>query len=177
MGTQLTLQKAGGASRGPYTLWVTAVHRHSAAPSSPHPEDHGGGCRAEVLTGFPRSLAAGPMSTWVSSWRKSSHTRTQPPTMSWPGSTVIRPTLPLVRPRPRYAGATAPILEPESCILAVQGAQGLPSHQSAPHPYPCTGFKLAFNYLKDKKFVDAIEVCHSVSHQHGRGGCPGGTPA
>ncbi|XP_040595708.1 tetratricopeptide repeat protein 21A isoform X2 [Mesocricetus auratus] len=27
---------------------------------------------------------------------------------------------------------------------------------------PAIGFKLAFNYLKDKKFVDAIEVCHSV---------------
>lgn len=34
-------------------------------------------------------------------------------------------------------------------------------------PYPWTGFKLAFNYLKDKKFVDAIEVCHSVSQEHG----------
>nr|XP_048279598.1 tetratricopeptide repeat protein 21A [Myodes glareolus] len=32
------------------------------------------------------------------------------------------------------------------------------SHQAS----PAIGFKLAFNYLKDKKFVDAIEVCHSV---------------
>lgn len=32
------------------------------------------------------------------------------------------------------------------------------SHQAN----PAIGFKLAFNYLKDKKFVDAIEVCHSV---------------
>lgn len=29
---------------------------------------------------------------------------------------------------------------------------------------PWTGFKLAFNYLKDKRFVEAIEVCHHVSH-------------
>lgn len=29
---------------------------------------------------------------------------------------------------------------------------------------PLTGFKLAFNYLKDKRFVEAIEVCHNVSH-------------
>ncbi|XP_023557979.1 tetratricopeptide repeat protein 21A isoform X3 [Octodon degus] len=27
---------------------------------------------------------------------------------------------------------------------------------------PAIGFKLAFNYLKDKKFVEAIEVCHKV---------------
>lgn len=30
-------------------------------------------------------------------------------------------------------------------------------------PVPRTGFKLAFNYLKDKRFVEAIEVCHNVS--------------
>ncbi|XP_039379982.1 tetratricopeptide repeat protein 21A isoform X5 [Mauremys reevesii] len=27
---------------------------------------------------------------------------------------------------------------------------------------PAVGFKLAFNYLKDKKYVEAIEVCHDV---------------
>lgn len=116
------------------------------------------------------------MSTWASSWRKSSHTRMQQPTTSWPGSTVIRPTPPLVRHRPRYAGATALILEPKSCILAVQGARGLQITRAYPPPPPPPGFKLAFNYLKDKKFVDAIEVCHSVSHQHGQGGCRGGPP-
>ncbi|XP_008834599.1 tetratricopeptide repeat protein 21A isoform X1 [Nannospalax galili] len=36
------------------------------------------------------------------------------------------------------------------------------SHQAN----PSIGFKLAFNYLKDKKFVDAIEVCHSVLTEH-----------
>ncbi|XP_028623167.1 tetratricopeptide repeat protein 21A isoform X4 [Grammomys surdaster] len=36
------------------------------------------------------------------------------------------------------------------------------SHQAN----PAIGFKLAFNYLKDKKFVDAIEVCHSVLMEH-----------
>uniref|UniRef100_A0A8C4LEK5 Tetratricopeptide repeat domain 21A n=1 Tax=Equus asinus TaxID=9793 RepID=A0A8C4LEK5_EQUAS len=39
--------------------------------------------------------AARPTSTWASSWRRSSPTRTQPTTTSWPGSTVIKPTLPL----------------------------------------------------------------------------------
>lgn len=43
---------------------------------------------------------------------------------------------------------------------------GLLSHQHAnvytPSHSP-TGFKLAFNYLKGKRFVEAIEVCHSVS--------------
>ncbi|XP_040850864.1 tetratricopeptide repeat protein 21A isoform X1 [Ochotona curzoniae] len=30
------------------------------------------------------------------------------------------------------------------------------------HASPAVGFKLAFNYLKGKRFVEAIEVCHSV---------------
>ncbi|KAB0390540.1 hypothetical protein E2I00_017559 [Balaenoptera physalus] len=30
------------------------------------------------------------------------------------------------------------------------------------HANPASGFKLAFNYLKDKRFVEAIEVCHDV---------------
>ncbi|XP_077894231.1 tetratricopeptide repeat protein 21A isoform X3 [Ictidomys tridecemlineatus] len=34
------------------------------------------------------------------------------------------------------------------------------------HANPTIGFKLAFNYLKDKKFVEAIEVCHSVLMEH-----------
>ncbi|KAM6161377.1 tetratricopeptide repeat protein 21A [Erethizon dorsatum] len=36
------------------------------------------------------------------------------------------------------------------------------SHQAN----PAIGFKLAFNYLKDKKFVEAIEVCHNVLREH-----------
>ncbi|KAF3827030.1 hypothetical protein GH733_002516 [Mirounga leonina] len=31
---------------------------------------------------------------------------------------------------------------------------------------PAIGFKLAFNYLKDKRFVEAIEVCHHVLREH-----------
>ncbi|XP_045392345.1 tetratricopeptide repeat protein 21A isoform X2 [Lemur catta] len=34
------------------------------------------------------------------------------------------------------------------------------------HANPAIGFRLAFNYLKDKKFVEAIEVCHSVLSEH-----------
>ncbi|XP_047386282.1 tetratricopeptide repeat protein 21A isoform X1 [Sciurus carolinensis] len=34
------------------------------------------------------------------------------------------------------------------------------------HANPTIGFKLAFNYLKDKKFVEAIEVCHNVLMEH-----------
>ncbi|XP_057410083.1 tetratricopeptide repeat protein 21A isoform X3 [Balaenoptera acutorostrata] len=34
------------------------------------------------------------------------------------------------------------------------------------HANPASGFKLAFNYLKDKRFVEAIEVCHDVLKQH-----------
>ncbi|XP_016051686.1 PREDICTED: tetratricopeptide repeat protein 21A [Miniopterus natalensis] len=31
---------------------------------------------------------------------------------------------------------------------------------------PAVGFKLAFNYLKGKRFVEAIEVCHNVLGEH-----------
>nr|XP_033787611.1 tetratricopeptide repeat protein 21A [Geotrypetes seraphini] len=31
---------------------------------------------------------------------------------------------------------------------------------------PAIGFKLAFNYLKDKKYVDAIDICHKVIKDH-----------
>ncbi|KAG8521522.1 Tetratricopeptide repeat protein 21A, partial [Galemys pyrenaicus] len=34
------------------------------------------------------------------------------------------------------------------------------------HAHPAIGFRLAFNYLKDKRFVEAIEVCHSVLKEH-----------
>ncbi|XP_058144822.1 tetratricopeptide repeat protein 21A isoform X1 [Dasypus novemcinctus] len=38
---------------------------------------------------------------------------------------------------------------------------------------PAIGFKLAFNYLKDKRFVEAIEVCHGVRLGHWPGGRAG----
>ncbi|KAK7816734.1 hypothetical protein U0070_009259, partial [Myodes glareolus] len=57
-------------------------------------------------------LAARPMSTWVSSWKKSSPTRMRPPTMSWPGSTVTKPALPLVLTEyPNYPKIREEILE------------------------------------------------------------------
>ncbi|KAM9307487.1 tetratricopeptide repeat protein 21A [Gastrophryne carolinensis] len=31
---------------------------------------------------------------------------------------------------------------------------------------PTVGFKLAFNYLKDKKYADAIDICHKVLRDH-----------
>ncbi|XP_074168694.1 tetratricopeptide repeat protein 21A isoform X4 [Rhinolophus sinicus] len=34
------------------------------------------------------------------------------------------------------------------------------------HANPAIGFKLAFNYLKAKRFVEAIEVCHKVLREH-----------
>ncbi|XP_019518289.1 PREDICTED: tetratricopeptide repeat protein 21A isoform X2 [Hipposideros armiger] len=34
------------------------------------------------------------------------------------------------------------------------------------HANPAIGFKLAFNYLKDKRFVEAIDVCHHVLGEH-----------
>ena len=29
-----------------------------------------------------------------------------------------------------------------------------------------TGYRLAFNYLKARKYVEAVEVCHKVLHHH-----------
>lgn len=29
-----------------------------------------------------------------------------------------------------------------------------------------SGYRLAFNYLKAKRLVEAIDVCHAVLHQH-----------
>ncbi|XP_075412150.1 tetratricopeptide repeat protein 21A [Tenrec ecaudatus] len=34
------------------------------------------------------------------------------------------------------------------------------------HTNPSVGFKLAFNYLKDKRFVEAIDVCHRVLREY-----------
>ncbi|KAM4821302.1 tetratricopeptide repeat protein 21A isoform 1-T1 [Thomomys bottae] len=34
------------------------------------------------------------------------------------------------------------------------------------HANPAIGFKLAFNYLKDKKFVEAIDICRDVLLEH-----------
>ncbi|XP_066900633.1 tetratricopeptide repeat protein 21A isoform X7 [Kogia breviceps] len=42
------------------------------------------------------------------------------------------------------------------------------------HANPASGFKLAFNYLKDKRFVEAIEVCHDVSPRQWWGACCSG---
>nr|XP_012311059.1 tetratricopeptide repeat protein 21A isoform X4 [Aotus nancymaae] len=45
------------------------------------------------------------------------------------------------------------------------------------HTSPAVGFRLAFNYVKDKKFVEAIEICHDVSRQPWQGGlASGGEP-
>ena len=30
----------------------------------------------------------------------------------------------------------------------------------------CSGYKLAFNYLKAKRFVDAVDVCHKVLEKY-----------
>ena len=34
------------------------------------------------------------------------------------------------------------------------------------HTHTHTGYKLAFNYLKAKRYVDAIDVCHKVLESH-----------
>ena len=56
--------------------------------------------------------------------------------------------------------------------------KGFSGRRSATHCLhsPClwTGFKLAFNYLKDKRFVEAIEVCHDVSPRQWWGACCSG---
>ena len=31
---------------------------------------------------------------------------------------------------------------------------------------PSVGYKLAFNYLKEKRYTDAIDICHYVRQYH-----------
>lgn len=126
----------------------------------------------EALTHCLCSPAARPTSTWASSWRRSNPTRMQPPTTSWPGSTAIMPTLPSVRqPAPAHVGAGGSWAEePPPCCGTQRGSQVVRAPPTLYIlPASRTGFKLAFNYLKDKRFVEAIEVCHNVRHQHRRG--------
>lgn len=57
--------------------------------------------------------------------------------------------------------------ELKACTPAVVGTRVTLWSSACSHlysPCPWTGFKLAFNYLKGKRFVEAIEVCHHVSH-------------
>ena len=35
-----------------------------------------------------------------------------------------------------------------------------------PQSNPTIGYKLAFNYMKAKRFVDAIDVCHDILAKH-----------
>lgn len=89
------LAKVGDATGDPERLELMQLITILCLPQTPPPPRvvpcAGTGC------GFPYSPAARPMSTWASSWRRSSPTKTQPPTMNWPGSTVITPILALVR--------------------------------------------------------------------------------
>ena len=33
-------------------------------------------------------------------------------------------------------------------------------------PFPSLGYRLAFNYLKARRLVEAIDVCHTVLEKH-----------
>ncbi|XP_073916282.1 tetratricopeptide repeat protein 21A isoform X3 [Castor canadensis] len=72
--------------------------------------------------------------------------------------------------------APSPTPELKACNLA--GGRTTVALGCHPLCSPCLwiGFKLAFNYLKDKKFVEAIEVCHTVSHSHWQGRGSDGNP-
>lgn len=75
-----------------------------------------------------------------------------------------------------------PTLTPELkvCTQDLGGTPGVLASSGCHHlssPCPWSGFRLAFNYLKAKKFVEAIEVCHNVRHQRWQGGVVAGTAA
>lgn len=124
------------------------THRPSLAPT-------GMGCGfpyTGALTGFPCSPAARPTSTWASSWRENSHTRTQPPTMSWPGSTAIMPTLPAVRQPGRRAwvlGRRTNKLTPQhkAYVLAVVGTRGVLRSSDC---HPLSAFSLLLDRLQTR---------------------------
>lgn len=100
---------------------------------------------------FYNSPAARRTSTWVTLWRRSSRSEMLPWIMNWPGSTAIKPTPLSVRLKPLRRSVVC------VCVCAH------PSLTSASCRLP--GYKLAFNYLKAKRHVDAIDVCHKVSMQ------------
>ena len=98
-------------------------------------------------------------SNYELAWQYSRHT-----------SPAIGTVVGQARVRGGGAGAGARPPDPTSQGLrSVCGGEpeGFSGYQSATHclypPYTWTGFRLAFNYLKDKRFVEAIEVCHDVS--------------
>lgn len=65
------------------------------------------------------------------------------------------------------AGQEDPHPHPRPVFRLLWEPEGFSGHPPATYclcsPCPWTGFKLAFNYLKAKRFVEAIEVCHKVS--------------
>ena len=91
------------------------------------------------------SRAAGPGSTWGSSVRGSKRTETLPPTTREPGNTATGQIQPSVKED----------LNNHSLSITQIISLSL-----------CEGYRLAFNYLKARRLVEAIDVCHSVLERH-----------
>ena len=53
------------------------------------------------------------------------------------------------------------------CVCCMVGVLASSMVRFPPSPTPSSpGYKLAFNYLKAKRYVDAIDVCHKVLEGH-----------
>ena len=86
------------------------------------------------------------MNIWVLSWRKNPLTKMQHNIMKWLGNLAIKPIL-LV------------------CFISLQSLSSVCLHilkQFLFLFYFLVGYRLAFNYMKAKRFTDAIDVCHEV---------------
>lgn len=96
---------------------------------------------------FRSSLAVKLMNIWASSWRRNSHSATQRSTTNMPGNMEIALIPPLV------------------CKSQFQSRKDMymcPRTDPQLYLFFGLGYKLAFNYLKAKRHVDAIDVCHKV---------------
>ena len=85
------------------------------------------------------------MNIWVLSWRKNPLTKMQHNIMKWLGNSAIKPILQVC-----YTNFFI------SCLSTFTKTIFLFLF------YFLVGYRLAFNYMKAKRFTDAIDVCHEV---------------
>lgn len=163
--------------------WVNAAHLPPLPPSGPTPILHlgtGGSASTEALTHFSLQSCckAYEYMGFIMEKEQSYKDAATNYELAWKYSHHANPTIGKAAAGMymSWCANLTPALK--ACSLYVGGrgprVMRLPLLHS---PWSCAGFKLAFNYLKDKKFVEAIEVCHSVSHRHWQGGVVARTPA
>ena len=84
------------------------------------------------------------MNIWVLSWRKNPLTKMRHNIMKWLGNLAIKPIL-------------------QVCYYFTTFLSAVCLHLLKHFVFSIlVGYRLAFNYMKAKRFTDAIDVCHEV---------------